>query len=243
MVASRLWLKELARAAWSFKKMHLALILDGNRRWARSRGLPPFFGHRKGLENLKGILRFCARNSQIKFCTAFALSTENLKREKSELENLFGLLENFASKAEDFSSLGIKVKPIGNLQLLPQSTKQALLDLQSQTRKGANLVFAPAVCFGGRDEILRACQRIMQSDETAKNFDEKFLESFLDTAGFPPVDLLVRTGGKKRLSNFLLWEAAYSELFFTTKMWPEFSESDLQNALDFFHETKRNFGK
>jgi undecaprenyl diphosphate synthase len=261
--------------------MHLGLILDGNRRFAAARKMPKFWGHKKGVENLEKILKICAADSRIKFVTAFALSTENLKRDEKELKNLFLLLQKFASKISDFKKFGIRFSAVGNLKLLPAEVQKTLENAKRETRNCGNLNFAAAVAHGGRDEILRVFSRFLEKtkchpgkfpeeiypgsraktqiqkemgncrrfriesgmtnleklDLTEKNFAE-----FLDAPEFPDLDLIIRTGGKSRLSNFQIWRAAYAELFFSEKMWPEFSETDLNSAIDFFENSERNFG-
>jgi len=221
--------------------MHIALILDGNRRWARSKGLPKFLGHKKGIDNLEKILKICAQDERITHLTAFALSTENFKREKKELDNLFFLIERFAKNWSKFIKHNIKVIPIGNLKLLPLSVKKALKELQVKTSQQKKLIFAPSIAFGGKDEIIRAVNKIIKKNPQQK-INEKDFQQFLDTKNLPPVDLLIRTGGKKRLSNFLLWECAYAEILFLDKMWPQFSELDLKKAIDFWQKTQKNFG-
>lgn len=221
--------------------MHIALILDGNRRWAKKRGYPVFFGHKKGIDNLEKILKICAKDEEIKYISAFALSTENMKRDKKELKNLFDLIERFAKKTKKFIEYQITVKPIGDFSVFPISTKNALKNLQKETIGGKNLYFAPALHFGGRDEIVRAVNKLLKSG--VKKITEDIFSKTLDTAKMPPVDLLIRTGGKNRLSNFLLWECAYAEIYFSEKMWPEFEKNDLYEAIEFFKKTQRNFGK
>lgn len=221
--------------------MHIAFILDGNRRWAKSQKLPKFMGHKKGLDKLEDILKLCVLNPEIKFITAYALSTENMNREVEELHNLFDLIEKFAKKWPKFVKWDIKVLPIGDHSALPISTQNALNELKNNTDHCQKLIFAPAVHYGGRDEIIRTINKILlQNHESVSQED---FEQNLDIPNMPPVDLLIRTGGQKRLSNFLLWQCAYAELYFLDKMWPDFTEKDFENALEFYNNSKRNFGK
>jgi len=223
--------------------MHVGFILDGNRRWAKKQGKNSFFGHQAGIKNFEEISEFCVQNSEINEISAFALSTENLKnRTKIELRNLFAIFSRFVKKNQKkFLQQKTKVKFLGNLDLLPKSLQQDFFELEKKTAKilQPNLKLNLAVAFGGRDDIFRAAEKL-------KNSSEKFclenLEKFLDSGG-SNLDLLIRTGGKNRISNFMLWESAYCEIFFSEKLWPDFKIEDLQNAINFFKKTKRNFGK
>lgn len=219
---------------------HLAVILDGNRRWAQKRGLPRLLGHRRGVENLRKLLPVFIQNG-ITHLTAYTLSTENLlERSTSELRNLFQLIERFAKDDAIFFENEVRLKVFGELKNFPSSTKKALQNLADKTQHHEKLVLNLAVGYGGRAEIIRAANVLIKAQKraTEKNFAQE-----LFSANQPEPDLLIRTGGKKRLSNFLLWQLAYAELYFTEKMWPEFDAAELEKALEFFHQQKRNFGR
>lgn len=219
---------------------HLALILDGNRRWAKKRGLPRLVGHRRGVENLRKLLPTFIENG-ITHLTTYTLSTENLtQRNASELKNLFLLVEKFAADDAIFFENEIKLNVFGELKGFPSSTKRALRKLSEKTKKHKRLTLNLAIGYGSRAEIVRATNEFVKSGRraTEKNFAE-----FLFSGNQPDPDLLIRPGGKKRLSNFLLWQLAYAEFYFTEKMWPEFDAAELEKALDWFQEQKRNFGK
>ena len=219
---------------------HIAIILDGNRRWARKRGLPRIIGHRRGVENLKKLLPvFIARN--IKILTVYALSTENLQeRNAVELKSLFQEIERFAQQPEIFHQYEIRLRLFGELIKFPASTKKALNKLVRDTKKYDRLNLNLALGYGSRDEIVRAANKLLRSGKRAT---EKSLSRALDSGEQPDPDLLIRTGGKSRLSNFLLWQLAYTELYFTEKLWPEFDEAELIKALNWFQEQQRNFGR
>lgn len=220
--------------------MHIALILDGNRRWAQGQKLPKLIGHKRGVENLKRLLPVFTKN-QINWLTVFALSTENLaSRSELELKNLFQIIEKFGCDLTFFQQHQIRVRIFGSGGELPESTQTVLQRLVQKTQKNTKLNFNLAINYGGRNEIIRAAQKLRQ---TRQVFSEENLNRALDSRGQPDPDLLIRTGGQQRLSNFLPWQLTYTELYFTTKMWPEFREVDLNCAIKFFHKQQRNFGK
>ncbi|MCF7836118.1 di-trans,poly-cis-decaprenylcistransferase [Candidatus Gracilibacteria bacterium] len=222
------------------KDFHLAIILDGNRRWAKKNHLPVAFGHRRGVENLRKLLPIFVANG-ISHLTAYALSTENLQeRTANELRNLFRLIEKFAADDAIFLENEIRVNIFGELRNFPNSTKKALRNLVAKTQQHHNLVFNLAVGYGSRAEIVRAANFFVKSGQRAT---EKNFAKFLFSENQPNPDLLIRTGGKRRISNFLLWQLAYAELYFTEKMWPEFGKKELVEALSWFHKQQRTFGK
>jgi undecaprenyl diphosphate synthase len=219
---------------------HLAIILDGNRRWARKRRLPSALGHHKGIENLRKLLPTFIQNN-ITHLTTYALSTENLeKRTKSELQNLFTLIEKFAKNDDIFFENEIQLNIFGELKKFPTSTKKTLNKLVEKTKKHRKLIFNLALGYGSRKEIIRAANKFVK---LSKRATEKSFEKKLYSYNQPAPNLLIRTGGKQRISNFLLWQLAYTELYFTEKMWPEFNEQELEKALQWYAEQKRTFGK
>jgi len=222
------------------RDFHLALILDGNRRWAKKKHLPAAFGHRRGVENLRKLLPIFVAN-KISHLTTYALSTENLQeRTTSELRNLFRLIEKFAVDDAVFLENKIRVNIFGELRNFPNSTKKALQNLVTKTQQHQKLIFNLAVGYGSRAEIIRAANSFVKSGQRAT---EKSFAKFLFSENQPNPNLLIRTGGKRRISNFLLWQLAYAEFYFCEKMWPDFDAAELKKTLNWFHEQKRTFGK
>jgi undecaprenyl diphosphate synthase len=216
--------------------------MDGNRRWAAEKGLPKMMGHTEGAKNLKKIARAVKKHG-ITHLTLYALSTENLKRTKKELDHLFSLFERLTDYIDDFFKEGARLQIIGDLSKIPPKTKKKLLDVVEQTKEHTAFTLTLAVAYGGRDEIVRAAKKLLVSGTNPDDITEALFESHTDLSGYPDVDLVIRTGGAERISNFLLWKIAYAELYFTKIYWPAFSESHLKAALDWFSEQKRNFGK
>lgn len=214
--------------------MHIAFILDGNRRWAKQHGVPVFMGHKKGAENLKNLFSLASKY-QIKVITVYALSTENMKRDQKELKSLFSVMTSFVNDALFFSKQGIRFQWLGKPEGLPASLISSLRKRMQETEQFDGVLVQAAINYGGRDEIIRAVQNI--SGEVT----ESSLEKALDTSMQP--DLLIRTGGNKRISNFLLWQMAYTDLYFTEKLWPEFEEEELKKALQEWDPKERRFGK
>jgi undecaprenyl diphosphate synthase len=202
--------------------------------------LPAALGHRRGVENLRKLLPSFIEH-KITNLTVYALSTENLKERKaSELKHLFRLIEKFIADDTVFFENKIQVNVFGELRNFPSSTKKALKDLVERTRPHKKLTLNLALGYGGKNEIVEACNKFVKSGKKA---NEKTFEKALYSSNQPTVDLLIRTGGKKRISNFLLWQLAYAELCFIDKMWPEFDEAELKKILKWFHKQQRNFGK
>lgn len=219
--------------------MHIGFIMDGNRRWAKKGGLLPYAGHNMGGETLEMILELCPKYS-IDIVTIYALSTENLvNRSSLELKGLMELLKMMATtRREKLVKAGIKVIIAGDISPFPKDTKQALLDLVEATENCQNSLLQICLNYGGKQDIINSVKKII--DQNLEITDENIGKN-LSAAGEP--ELIVRTGGVQRLSNFLLWQCGYSELFFSNKLWPEFDEEELVKALDFYKEQVRNFGK
>lgn len=221
---------------------HIAIIMDGNRRWAKERLLPTFMGHTEGGETLKKIVEETRRH-EIPFLTVYALSTENLaNRSETELKHIFSLLESVVNDIEKFITNNVRMRVIGDMTKLPETTQQALQEMVDRTKENTAMTLTLAINYGGRDEILRAIHKVQNSDATHALTEASF-QTFLDTGETPPVDLVIRTGGYQRLSNFLLWQAAYAELYFTPIQWPAFTEEELAKAIEWFHDQQRNQGK
>ncbi|WP_298978929.1 polyprenyl diphosphate synthase [uncultured Campylobacter sp.] len=218
---------------------HLALVMDGNGRWAKKRGLLRTGGHEVGAEVVEQICEFCIDES-IANLTLYAFSTENWKRPKSEVEFLMKLLQKFLiSRREKFIQNGIKFYPIGDISAFEGDLRSEIEYLSNLTQNGRALNFNLAINYGSRDEIVRACERLLASGE---RLSEAGIGAHLDTAHSGDVDLLVRTGGEQRLSNFLLWQASYAELAFTPTLWPDFTREELARIVDDFRRKQRRFG-
>lgn len=219
---------------------HIAMIMDGNGRWARSRLMPRSYGHKKGMERMIGLMER-AFTLGVKYVTVYALSTENLKRPKEELDGLFDLFRTyFKDYLKQIKKRKTRLRALGNVSLLPEDIQKILQDAERETAcfegRGINV----AVCYGGRDEIVRAVNNAVERGE--KVTEESFAR-LLYTGGLPDPDLIIRTGKEVRLSNFLLYQSAYAELYFSDKMFPEFSDADLDEAILYFSRRTRRFGK
>lgn len=219
---------------------HVALIMDGNRRWAKGIGLSQFEGHTRGVDVTEPIID-CAIELGIPYLTFWAFSTENWRRSKQEVEFLLKIFrENLDKKIDDFHQKNVRIQVIGNLAMFPQDLQEKSRQWMEKTKNNTTITVNVALSYGGRDEIIRAIQRIPK--EQYNNVTMKQFSNFLDTAGQPDPELLIRTGGEQRLSGFLLWQLAYAEFFFTETYWPEFTTGEFKKALLWYQEQKRNFG-
>ena len=219
---------------------HIAIIMDGNGRWAKKRLMPRSFGHKQGMERMIGLLER-AFDLGVSYVTVYALSTENLKRPADELNGLYDLIRNhFEKYMERLCARGARLRVIGETYLLPKDVQEILRRSEKKTKgfegKGINV----ALCYGSRAEIVHAANLAVEKGE---KLTEESFSALLYTAGQPDPDLLIRTGKEVRLSNFLLWQTAYAELYFSDKMFPEFSDKDLEKAIVWFSERTRRFGK
>jgi undecaprenyl diphosphate synthase len=230
------------------KPEHIAIILDGNRRWARAKGLPENEGHKNGLENINNLVEWCL-DADVKILSLYCLSVENLKRSKSELDFLFEYLkirvEEIIEDVKENKEKGIKYNVLGNFELLPKEIVGKINDAINASEKEwkndkPKLLVNLCICYGGRQDIVRAAHAVV---ERKLEINEENINANLFTKGTKDVDLLIRTGGEQRLSNFLLWQASYAELYFTDKMWPEFAKEDFTVALEWFGNRQRRFGK
>ncbi|AAC07254.1 polyprenyl diphosphate synthase [Aquifex aeolicus] len=220
---------------------HVAIIMDGNGRWARQRGLPRVAGHYRGAEVAEDIIEYCIELG-IKHLTLFAFSTENWNRPKEEVKALFELMENYIrSKREKLYSLGVRVRLIGRRDRLSRGLVNLMEELESDSKDFKNLFLNVAIDYGGRDDILRAVKKIMEVQPS--KLDEETFSQFLDLSCSPDPDLLIRTAGEKRISNFLLWNLAYTELYFTDTLWPDFTREEFMKALEDYSRRKRKFGR
>lgn len=225
---------------------HIAIIMDGNRRWARSKGKPVAFGHKEGAKTLEKIVRY-ANKIGIKYLTVYAFSTENWKRAEEEVSALMLLLQNYI---EDYSkradSENIKVQFLGDTSAFTPKMQKGIIDCINRTKNNTGITFNIALNYGGRAEIIKAVKEIAQdvNNKTIKidDIDEELVSSKLYTVGQPDPDLLIRTSGEIRLSNFLPWQLVYSEFLFVEKNWPDFSEEDLDKAIAEYKRRTRKFG-
>ncbi len=225
---------------------HIAIIMDGNGRWAVERGLPRQEGHRQGVETVRDIVR-CAEKLGISILTLFAFSTENWQRPAWEVNYLMSLPEKyFQSELPELIRKNVQVRLIGDAARLPRKVRKAVEDGSEATRDNTGMILNFALNYGSRSEILRAVNNLIKEAAAGKvkgQVDEKTFSSYLYTAGLPDPDLLIRTSGEKRISNFLLWQLAYSELWFTNVYWPDFSKLHLMEAVHDYQMRKRRFGK
>ena len=226
---------------------HLAIIMDGNGRWAKAKGMPRAFGHESGFRAVRVIVEACVKHG-IDFLTLYAFSTENWLRPKHEIDILMRiLLKALKSELATMQENNIRLLTIGNLDLLPESVVEVLLSVVDQTASNTGMKLTLALSYGSREEIVSATRTIAEKVKNGKirpeDVDESMLNEHLYTASYPPVDLLIRTSGERRLSNFLLWQMAYAELYFTETHWPDFTEAHLEKALVDYKQRERRFGK
>jgi len=222
---------------------HIGIIMDGNGRWAREHGLPRLEGHRAGTENIRRVLRACGEHG-IKVVTIYAFSTENWYRPRDEVRGLMGILERvLESEVENLHQEGVKLQHVGELAGLPDKLREAVLDAIELTKHNDRLTLNVAFNYGGRAEIIRAVQRLLEDDVDPSSIDEEVFGRCLYTAGLPDPDLIIRTGGEMRLSNFLIWQSAYAEYYSTPTYWPDFDKEELTKALHAYAQRERRFGR
>ncbi len=225
---------------------HVAIIMDGNGRWAKKRAMPRTFGHRKGVETLKDIVRFSS-DIGIEVLTVYAFSTENWKRPSSEVSFLMNLFKEFLDREiDEMQRLNIRFNFIGDISELNEILRQTFISAKERTAANTGLIFNVAVNYGGRAEIIAAVRKIAKSveagDLSSEEISEATIAQGLDTAGQPDPDLLIRPSGDFRISNFLLWQLAYTEFWFTETLWPDFSVAEFTEALAIFQKRERRFG-
>ena len=219
---------------------HIAVIMDGNGRWAKKRVLPRIAGHSQGLQSTQTIVKLSVQH-KIKYLTLFTFSTENWDRPAEEVKGLLKLIDESITKASDqIFNNNIVIHFLGDNKVFPKNLQKQLNNLEKKCAKNNGLVLNIALNYGGRAEIVRAVNKLIKVNQ--KQVSEKNIADNLDTAGMPNVDLLIRTGGEKRISNFLLWQIAYAELFFIDTLWPDFSEKHFIEALDWYQKRQRKFG-
>ncbi|MBP6943289.1 MAG: isoprenyl transferase [Candidatus Omnitrophica bacterium] len=226
--------------------LHIAVIMDGNGRWARKRGLPRAMGHREGMKSVREAIK-TSRELGIKHLTLYAFSAENWKRPKEEVDTLMRFLGEYLDKeVPSFIKNGIRLNFIGRIGGLPDNVKPKLKKAVEATRSGRILTLNVALNYSGRTEIVDAAKKFALLVKSGKagveDLDEKMFDGLLDTAGQPDPDLLIRTSGEMRLSNFLLWQISYAEIYITPKLWPDFRKNDLVEAVREFQKRERRFG-
>ena len=218
---------------------HVAFIMDGNGRWAKKRLMPRSYGHKKAVDNVTEVVEYCFSKG-IKYISLFAFSTENWSRPKEEIETLFDLLRNyFTVKIKQLLKEGVRLRVMGDLSRLPEDVRADLEAAIQQTEGNDRFVLNVGINYGGRDEILRACNRLAAQ---GKSVTEENFRAALDTAGMPDPDLVVRTSGEKRISNFMIYQMAYAELCFPKTLWPDFHKKDVDRCLKIYAKRNRRFG-
>jgi undecaprenyl diphosphate synthase len=221
---------------------HIAIITDGNGRWAQQRRLPRFEGHRAGVESLRSAIE-CLNEYQIKYVTIYSFSTENWKRPEAEIAGLFQLLEESIDKETvELHKQNVRLRHLGRLDGLPPHLQQAVTRAIELTKDNTGMTLSFAFNYGGRNEILNAVRHLVAEGIPPQEITEELFSRYLYTVGLPDVDLLIRTGGELRISNFLIWQAAYSEYYFTEVLWPDFGRKEIEKALLVYSQRQRRFG-
>lgn len=219
---------------------HIAIVMDGNGRWAKKRGLPRSIGHKEGLNTVKRIVK-AVSDLGIPYITLYIFSTENWKRTETEVGFLMGLIkQHLKAELKFYADNNIRIEHIGNLSGLPQDIQDEINSVRERTSAYTGTAIVLAISYGAHDEIIRAVKKIKADELTS--IDEESFSSKLDTGSIPPVDLLIRTGGEKRLSNFLLWQSAYAELYFTDTLWPDWTVENLYEAIEDYKKRNRRYG-
>jgi len=226
----------------NYSPRHVAIILDGNGRWAKKRNLPRLMGHRAGADNIRSVAKIFA-NYGVKYLTLYAFSTENWNRPKAEVAGLLNLLaRRIGREAQVCHQENMRLIYLGRMNKLSQKLREKVEAAIELTKDNTGLTICLAFDYGGRDEIVRAVRRIISADVSSDKVDEFVFSQYLYTSGIPNPDLVIRTGGETRLSNFLLWQTAYSELYFTPVLWPDFGQEDIEEALSEYKRRERRFG-
>lgn len=225
---------------------HVAIIMDGNGRWAKARGLPRNLGHRQGVDAVREVVRACGRLG-IQYLTLYAFSSENWKRPETEVAGLMDLLRIYIRRElDELARSGVRVCVIGNRSKLAPDIVELIADAETKTKENRKLTLVIALSYGSQDEIVTACRKIAEQVAAGtlrvEDITVETVAGHLQTAGIPDPDLIIRTSGEQRLSNFLLWQSAYSELVFADKLWPDFSPEDLAAAIDEYRRRERRYG-
>ena len=222
---------------------HIAIIMDGNGRWAQSRGLTRIEGHKAGTENLRQIIR-ASVDFNVKYLTIYAFSTENWGRPKDEVKGLMTILESVIDRElNELNAEGVRICHLGRLESMPVKISRKIEHAVEVTRHNDRLILNIAWNYGGRDEIVHAIQQIIKAGIPAEKITEELVSCYMFTCDSPDPDLIIRTSGEMRLSNFLIWQSAYSEWYATPTLWPDFNKQEYQKAIDAYGQRKRRFGK
>lgn len=231
---------------WNNLPQHIAIIMDGNGRWAKQHTIGRIRGHKKGAQAVRATVRAC-REIGIKYLTLFAFSIENWGRPEEEVNALMSLLEEYLTKeTQELKKKGIRLTTLGEINRLHPKLKRKLLQAKAETAKNNEMILNLALSYGGQDEIIYAVKKIIQDSKKGKlninEINKETFHSYLYTCGMPDPDLLIRTSGEYRISNFLLWQIAYTELYFTNVLWPDFTKDDLFKAIASYQKRERRFG-
>jgi undecaprenyl diphosphate synthase len=226
---------------------HIAIIMDGNGRWAKQQGMMRAFGHENGVKSVREVVTACAKLN-IGYLTLYAFSTENWNRPKLEVDALMSILMNSLKKElPTMQKNNIKLNTVGNADMLPSRARRQLFDVIEQTKTNTGMVLTLALSYGSREEIINAVKQIAEKVKhnqlNIADINESVMQGHLYTFNMPDADLVIRTSGEQRISNFLLWQAAYAELYFTEVLWPDFTEADLHMAIASYQKRERRFGK
>ena len=226
--------------------VHVGIIMDGNRRWAKGRGRPRIDGHRRGMEAVRKVVKGSIALG-VEYLTLYAFSIENWKRPAAEIRSLMGLLRLYLrQEIKDLDQQGVQVLFIGHRTLLPDDIVSLIEEAEEQTKGNTNLNLVVALSYGARQEITAAAQSVARQVEAGEldvsDIDETVFMKHLETAGMPDPDLVIRTSGEQRISNFLLWQVAYAEFIFVDTLWPDFSDDDLREAINEYHRRERRYG-
>ena len=235
--------KDIINSVKNTNLKHIAIIMDGNRRWAKEKHLPSAMGHQKGVDSLRSTMRLFDKFG-IKYLTVYAFSTENWNRKKEEVEFLMGLLaKTLLNELDEMHSENVKIKFLGDISKLGKNLIEIVQNAENKTKNNTGVNLNIAFNYGARDEIANAVKSIVKEGIEPQDITEEAITSHLYTKDIPDPDLLIRTGGEKRISNYLLWQLAYSEIYVTDKHWPDFDEEELAKAIFEFENRNRRFGK
>ena len=220
---------------------HIAIIMDGNGRWAKKKGLPRTAGHISGAKTFKNIARYCNKIG-LKYLTVYAFSTENWKRPADEVDGIMNLLRDYLKDAENFKDENIRVRFIGDRTPLADDIKELMAKNENDSKNATGLTLYIAINYGGRDEIVKAVQKIVDSGIKADEINEQLISNMLYTCDCPDPDFIIRPSGEYRISNYLIWQSAYSEFWYSDILWPDFTEKHLEKAIADFNKRNRRFG-
>lgn len=220
---------------------HIAIIMDGNGRWAKNRGLPRTAGHAAGSKKFKEIARYCNKIG-VKYLTVYAFSTENWRRPKEEVDTIMNIFRDYLKDSTNFKKENIMLKFIGDRSGMPEDIAELMNKAEFDSKDATGLKVYMAINYGGRDELVHAVRDIVNEGISAKDINEDVISSHIYTKDYPDPELIIRPSGEYRLSNFLIWQAAYSEFWFSNVLWPDFTPDDLERAIDDFNMRNRRFG-